>query len=389
MAKPRILSQPPVFKRGIEVNRHVPYRDSTLTLLLLVRVSDDGYDQLVGKSYSRDVHAHVAKRRAPKAAAPAAPAAPAPVKAPEPRDTWDRHTPMNPQQVPKVTPRERPRETAKVRPDPAGSVPSAPTPSAPSKLRPDPTAEPQKPPYILRLEESARAFARVNREKRPNRKGQGPASARSHKGHIVQSGASIGSASTASTTPESVRKRLLAGSEAYSAQGGLERNGGLQLLPPLRAGGHGLDSHRRKLEAEAAGRHPDIPLLQDAIFLPALEEDWHPRQSHQSPKKAHGSPQLWSRPPKRAPEPPRDAPNRSPPKLLRPPGLAPGYLVKATFKLSRFQIFLPSIGGLGMADAVDMRTILGELDAKHAESKEVADAGGTWQASTWPRQSAQ
>lgn len=37
--QPRILSQPPVFKRGIEVNRHVPYRDSTLTLLLLVHDS--------------------------------------------------------------------------------------------------------------------------------------------------------------------------------------------------------------------------------------------------------------------------------------------------------------------------------------------------------------
>lgn len=31
----RILSQPPVYKKGMEVNRHVPYRDSTLTLLLL------------------------------------------------------------------------------------------------------------------------------------------------------------------------------------------------------------------------------------------------------------------------------------------------------------------------------------------------------------------
>ena len=31
----RILSQPPVYKKGIEVNRHVPYRDSTLTLLQL------------------------------------------------------------------------------------------------------------------------------------------------------------------------------------------------------------------------------------------------------------------------------------------------------------------------------------------------------------------
>lgn len=113
---------------------------------------------------------------------------------------------------------------------------------------------------------------------------------------------------------------------------GLERNGGLQLLPPLRAG---MDSHRaRKLEA---GRHPDIPLLQDAIFLPALEEDW-PRQS---PRKA--SPQLWSRAPKRAPEPPRDAPNRSP-KLLKPPGLAPGVLVNA--KLNCFQIFQVFIGFL-------------------------------------------
>ena len=34
-SKPRTLSKPPVYKRGIEVDRHVPYRDSTLTLLLL------------------------------------------------------------------------------------------------------------------------------------------------------------------------------------------------------------------------------------------------------------------------------------------------------------------------------------------------------------------
>ena len=186
---------------------------------------DQGYDQLVGKSYSRDVHAHVARR-------PKVVSAP---KAPEPRDTWDRRTPMTPQQVPKVTPRETPREireerserserSAKVRPPP--SVPSAaPTasvtssPSAPSKPRPaDPNAAPEKPPYILRLEESARAFARVNREKRRK---QGPASARQKVHGGVQSGASIGSASTASTTPESVRKRLLAGSEAgYHGHGG-------------------------------------------------------------------------------------------------------------------------------------------------------------------------
>ena len=41
--------------------------------------------------------------------------------------------------------------------------------------------------------------------------------------------------------------------------------------------------------------------------------------------------------------------------------------------------------GLGAADAVDMRTILGELDAKHAQSNEGAD-GAAWQASTWPRE---
>ena len=191
---------------------------------------DQGYDQLVGKS-SRDVHAHVARR-------PKVVSAP---KAPEPRDTWDRRTPMNPQQVPKVTPRETPREireerserserSAKVRPPPSvpsaaptasvTSSPSAPSaPSAPSKPRPaDPNAAPEKPPYILRLEESARAFARVNREKRRK---QGPASARQKVHGGVQSGASIGSASTASTTPESVRKRLLAGSEAgYHGHGG-------------------------------------------------------------------------------------------------------------------------------------------------------------------------
>jgi len=200
---------------------------------------DQGYDQLVGKSYSRtDVHAHVARRPKAVSAAP---------KAPEPRDTWDRRTPMNPQQVPKVTPRETPREileerserserSAKVRPPP--SVPSAaPTasatsspsaPSAPSKPRPaDPNAAPEKPPYILRLEESARAFARVNRERRRK---QGPASARQKVHGGVQSGASIGSASTASTTPESVRKRLLAGSEA-----GYHRHGGHLLLE------HGTD----------------------------------------------------------------------------------------------------------------------------------------------------
>lgn len=346
------------------------------------------YDQLVGKSYSRtDVHAHVARRPKAVSAAP---------KAPEPRDTWDRRTPMNPQQVPKVTPRETPREileerserserSAKVRPPP--SVPSAaPTasatsspsaPSAPSKPRPaDPNAAPEKPPYILRLEESARAFARVNRERRRK---QGPASARQKVHGGVQSGASIGSASTASTTPESVRKRLLAGSEAgYHGHGGLERNGGT--LPPLHSRAPGAyqahaDRARqldRRKEAEAAGRHPDIP-LRDAIFLPALEEDWQLSQPRPSPKKAVPSPQLWGRKRDAIPSPrdetrdEREAPKgspRGPPKPKPPPVLAPG---------------------LGAADAVDMRTILGELDAKHAQNKEGADAAA-WQASTWPRE---
>ena len=197
-----------------------------------------GYDQLVGKSYSRtDVHAHLARRGVhPKPAA-------VPPKAPEPRaDTWDKRTPMNPRQVPKITPRETPREheveekekPLKTRRAPAPSAPSAPNdpspPSVPSRtprrLEADPITAPEKPPYILRLEESAKAFARVNGGKRPNRKAHGPngpngaTSARGQRPQGgVQSGASIGSASTASTTPESVRKRLLAGSEAAHSNG--------------------------------------------------------------------------------------------------------------------------------------------------------------------------
>ena len=60
-------------------------------------------------------------------------------------------------------------------------------------------------------------------------------------------------------------------------------------------------------------------------------------------------------------------------------------VVPNRFNSYQFPICKSKNRGLGAADAVDMRTILRELDAKHAQNKEGADAAA-WQASTWPRE---
>ncbi|CAK9062244.1 unnamed protein product [Durusdinium trenchii] len=288
------------------------------------------YDQLVGKSYSKvDVHAHRARRK-PPANSPPSPVARARVEGVERRPEPERR---------------QPRPAFRAAPAPARSAPAPPPgKSAPSRTPrgPEEPKGPEKPPYILRLEESARAFARAERSaaQRPT-----PRSA-AHGGTAPASGASIGSASTASTTPESVRKRVKGRRDGRAPQS--ERNSSslppVHARTPLREIPNSERGVRRKEPDSYYYRHPDIP-LRDAIFLPALEEDWQGQRA--SPHKA-SSPQLWTRAP--APAAPA-APTALAPQAPAAPAAGGG---------SRKPL------ALKVPDAVDMRTLLGELDAKHA-----------------------
>ena len=201
-----------------------------------------------------------------------------------------------------------------------------------------------------RMEESSRTATRkLPRGRSPRKPPAGPA--QTPRGPVETSNTSFGSASTASTTPEPLRKRMQAELQRRSYAPVRGKRAGSS-LPPLSAALQTLKVQEASPPATDAQAY-DFGEQQKVGLLPSIGQET-PRVEAQLNSKLQGSPRLLGRghsqPPNKPP--PRGVGGVEAPKSARRP--MPAAMAAAAVSL--------------MPEVTDMRALLGDLDAKHAGS---------------------